>query len=147
MSKIKTILYGAVALAAGCFMTYNGIEQRQKQALLDKEGVEVPGEAQSGEVKTGRRGSKSQKIDVQWQSQDGKPHLQTFRVSKDFFAGMTDGHSITKPAVTVRYAPTDSDGTAIVVGGSSHNPEMIWVGLGAGVIGLGLCTYGVKRRD
>lgn len=147
MSKIKPIIYGAIALIGGCALTYNGFQERGHQALLDKEGVEVPGEIESGETKSGRRGSKSQKVDIQWQTQDGKSSLQTFSVSKEFFAGVTDGHSITKPAVTIRYAPSDPQGTAIVVGGSHHTTEMVWVGLGAGIIGLGLCTYGVKKRD
>lgn len=147
MSKIKPILYGAIALIGGCALTYSGFEARGKQAMLDRDGVEVPGEIQSGETRTGRRGSKSQKVDVQWQPQEGKSVMQTFSVSKDFFAGVTDGHSITKPAVTVRYAPADPQGTAIVVGGSHHNTEMVWVGMGAGIVGLGLCTYGVKKRD
>ena len=137
-SKIK--LFAVIAVFAGPFLAYNGHQEKERLAKLEKEGVTVDGFIEGGEWRKGRRSS-SYKLDVSYTPQKGVPTKQTFQVRSDFFSAHADDSKVTDPAVKVRYLPSDIQDSAIIVGGSSDATASFGMGIGAFVIGL--LTLGV----
>jgi len=137
-SKIK--LFAVIAVFAGPFLAYNGHQEKERLAKLEKEGVTVDGFIEGGEWRKGRRSS-SYKLDVSYTPQKGVPTKQTFQVRSDFFSAHADDSKVTDPAVKVRYLPSNIQDSAIIVGGSSDATASFGMGIGAFVIGL--LTLGV----
>jgi len=137
-SKIK--LFAVIAVFAGPFLAYNGHQEKERLAKLEKEGVTVDGFIEGGEWRKGRRSS-SYKLDVSYTPQKGVPTKQTFQVRSEFFSAHADDSKVTDPAVKVRYLPSNIQDSAIIVGGSSDATASFGMGIGAFVIGL--LTLGV----
>lgn len=144
MTKAKAFEYAAMAILLGGYFTADGAAALVKQAQLDTRGFEVPGTA---EVLNRRISTKKKRPNLQvvWSPLGQGPITQKFRVSHDFLSSLPDGKPIPPPRVTIRYAPTNPAGTAVVVDGTSHRTEMLPIGLGILAIGAGLVIFGVKK--
>jgi hypothetical protein len=134
-------IIAVIAVLAGPFLTYNGHQEKERLAKLEKEGVTVDGIIEGGEWRKGKRSS-DYKFDVSFTPQGGAPIKQTFRVTSDFFSAHANDNAVTDPAVKVRYLAGKTD-SAIVVGGSTDTTVNFPVGIGAFVIGL--LTLGVMQ--
>jgi hypothetical protein len=137
-TKIK--VFAVIAVLAGPFLTYNGHQEKERLAKLEKEGVTVDGIIEGGEWRKGRRSS-SYKLDVSFKPQNGAQTQQTFQVSSTFFSAHASDTAVTDPAVKVRYLPSAVQDSAIIVGGSTDTTAMFGVGIGA-LVG-GLLTLGI----
>ena len=137
-TKIKA--FAIIAVIVGPFLTYNGHQDKERLAKLEKEGVTVDGIIEGGEWRKGRRSS-SYKLEVSYKPQNGAQTQQTFQVSSSFFSAHASDKEVTDPAVKVRYLPSEIQDSAIIVGGSTDTTAMFGVGIGA--FGIGLLTLGV----
>ena len=95
----------------------------------------MEGFIEGGAWRKGRRSS-SYKLDVSYTPQKSVPVKQTFEVRSDFFAAHASDTKVTNPIVKVRYLPSNTQDSAIIVGGSTDATASFSVGLGAFVIGL-----------
>lgn len=144
----KYSIIAAIAIVAGPFLTFHGIEEGKRLEELDKAGVTVPGEIVGGESQTGgKRRSSSYKFDVAFTPKDGQVTTQTFKVKSDFFKSHVSGDSISDPAVQVKYIPAKLE-EAVIVGGSTDDKHFFELGIGvaiAGLITLIICLVLKKR--
>ena len=131
-TKIK--LFAAIAVIAGPFLTYNGHQEKERLARLEKDGVTVDGFIEGGKWKRGK-GSYHQ-FDVSYTPQNSPPVKQTFKVTSTFFSAHATDTVTTDPAVKVRYLPSAVQDSAIIVGGSTDTTAMFGMGIGAFVGGL-----------
>ncbi|WP_395743473.1 DUF3592 domain-containing protein [Prosthecobacter sp.] len=140
-TKIK--LFAIIAILAGPFVTYYGHQEKERLTKLEKEGVTVDGFIEGGNWKTGK-GSYHQ-FDVSYTPQNGAPTKQTFKVTSDYFSAHASETTklVTNPDVKVRYLPSDVQGSAILVGGSTDFTAGFNLGIGAfvgGLLTLGIMT-------
>jgi Protein of unknown function (DUF3592) len=134
-ARAKIKLIAAIAVIGGPFLAYNGHQEKERLAKLEQEGVTVEGFIEGGEWRKGRRSS-SYKLDVSFTPQKGVPTKQTFQVRSDFFSAHANDSKVTDPVVKVRYLPSNIQGSAIIVGGSTDSTAFFSAGIGAFVIGL-----------
>lgn len=133
-TKIKII--AVIAVIAGPFLTYNGHQEKERLAKLEKEGVTVDGIIEGGNWKKGK-GSYYQ-FDVSYAPQNGTPTKQTFKVTSDYFSAHASETTkmVTNPEAKVRYLPSNVQDSAILVGGSTDFTAGFNLGIGAFVGGL-----------
>lgn len=137
-SKIK--VFAVIGVLAGPFLAYNGHQEQERLARLEKEGVTVEGFIEGGEWRKGRRSS-SYKLDVSFTTKNGSPTRQTFDVKSQFFSAHASDTAVTDPVVKVRYLPSNVQESAMIEGGSTDTTFTYSFGIGAFVIGL--LTLGV----
>lgn len=131
-TKIK--LYSAIAIIAGPFFAYNGHQEKERLARLEKEGVTVDGIIEGGEWKRGK--NSNYQFDVSYTPQNAAPVKQTFKVTSNYFSAHASDTAVTDPLAKVRYLPSAIQDSAIVVGGSTDSTAMFGVGIGTFVTGL-----------
>lgn len=137
-TKVKYL--AVVGVLAGPILAYNGHQDQERLAALEKEGVTVDGFIEGGEWRKGRRSS-SYQLDVSFTPKGGAHTKQTFQVTSQFFSAHASDTAVTHPAVRVRYLPSSIQDSAILEGGSTDRTALYGVGIGAFVIGL--LTLGV----
>jgi len=131
-TKIK--LFAAIAIIAGPFLTYNGHQEKERLARLEKEGVTVDGIIEGGEWKKGK--NSNYQFDVSYTPQNGAPVKQTFKVTSNYFSAHASDTAVTDPMAKVRYLPSAIQDSAILVGGSTDFTAGFNLGIGAFVGGL-----------
>jgi len=131
-TKIK--LFAAIAIIAGPFLTYNGHQEKERLARLEKEGVTVDGIIEGGEWKKGK--NSNYQFDVSYTPQNGAPVKQTFKVTSNYFSAHASDTAVTDPIAKVRYLPSAIQDSAILVGGSTDFTAGFNLGIGAFVGGL-----------
>jgi hypothetical protein len=145
VSRLK--LAAVIGLVAGPFLAYTGFKEKQRIEKIEKNGVEVAGVPMTGEVRKGRKGGKTYKVNVMYPSADGKgaPTTKEFKVTSKFFESISSGDTITADTVKVKML-ADQPEEAIIVGGSDDNRAMFSVGLGVFVLG-GIGTAMMFRKS
>lgn len=138
-TSTKITIAAVIAILAGPLLTFVGYQEKQRLALLEKEGVTVPGAIEGGESQRRRR-SKTYKFDVMFRGPNGSPITQSFKVTSSFFKAHASDNAITSPVVEVRYQPSKPS-NSIIVGGSDDNTAMFPAGIAAFVAGA--VTLGV----
>lgn len=142
-TKIKIV--AVIGVLVGPYMTFLGHQEKERLALLDKEGMTAPGEIVGGEWKTGRKRSKSYSFDVAFTPKD-KPQLtQSYKVKANFFKEHASEETITQPAVEVRYLPSDP-AKSILVNGSTDDTLFFPIGIVAFVIALPTLIFMFLRK-
>ena len=134
-ARAQIKLIAAIAVIGGLFLTYNGHQEKERLAKLEKEGVTVEGFIEGGEWRNERL-SRNCKLDVSIIPQKVVPVKQTFQVTSPFFSAHANDTKVTHPVVQVRYLPSNIQGSAIIVGGSTDSTAFFSAGIGAFVIGL-----------
>lgn len=132
VSRLK--LVAVVALVAGPVVAFLGFKEKQRIEKIEKSGVEVVGEPQGGEMRKGRRGAKTYKLQVKYPDTKGGSTTKEFKVTRKFFESISSGDSITAETVPVKLLADQPD-EAIIVGGSDDDRAMFPVGIGAFVLG------------
>lgn len=135
-TKVKII--AIIAVIAGPVLTFNGHEEKERLARLEKDGVTVEGVIEGGEwSKGGRRRSSSHSFDVAFKPAEGAPVTKSFKVHSEYFAAHANEKesSITDPMVKVRYLPGEAEKNAILEGGSTDNTVLFPAGIGAFSVG------------
>src|SRR4051812_10404868 len=84
MSKsIRAKIIGPFLLIVGIFGLYSGFEQNGVAARIQKEGVSVPAQVMDQRIRSGRRGSRTYLVTVDYQPKgDGGSIQKEFSVSK-----------------------------------------------------------------
>ncbi len=131
-TKIK--VFAIIAVIAGPFLTYNGHQEKERLAKLEKEGVTVDGIIEGGEWKRGKHSN--YQFDVSYTPQNGAPVKQTFKVTSNYFSAHASDTAVTDEVAKVRYLPSAVQDSAIIVGGSTDTTAMFGMGIGAFVGGL-----------
>ena len=133
-TKIK--IAAVIGILAGPFLTYNGHQEKERLAKLEKEGVTVNGFIEGGDWKKGK--GSYYKFEVSYAPQNGAPTKQTFKVTSDYFSAHASEATkmVTNPEAKVRYLPSNVQDSAILVGGSTDNTALFAGGIGAFVISL-----------
>lgn len=132
-TKIK--IAAVIGIIIGPFLAFHGHQEKERLALLEKEGVTVDGFIEGGEWRKGRRSSNYQ-LEVSFTPQNGSPIKQTFPVTSKFFSVHASETAVTDPAVKVRYIPASVQETAIIVGGTKDDTASYGVGIAFFAIGL-----------
>ena len=138
-TSTKITIAAVIAVLAGPFLAFVGYQEKQRLALLEKEGVTVPGVIEGGESQKRRR-SKTYKFDVIFRGPNGSPITQSFKVTSSFFKAHASDSAVTAPVVEVRYQPSNMS-NSIIVGGSDDDTAMFPAGLAA--FAVGAVTLGV----
>lgn len=144
-TSTKFKIVAVIAIIAGPFLAYNGYQEKERLAKLEKEGITVDGIIESGESSKSRK-SRSYHFEVSFAPQGGSPTKKNFAVKSDFFKAHTNESSIVSPEVKVRYLAGDVDESAVIVGGSTDTTINFVVGIAAFVGGLGLLLFFFLRR-
>ncbi len=131
-TKIK--IAAVIAIIAGPFLTYNGHQEKERLAKLEKEGVTVDGIIEGGEWKKGK--NSNYQFDVSYTPQNGAPIKKTFKVTSNYFSAHASDTAVTDPMAKVRYLPSAIQDSAILVGGSTDFTAGFNLGIGAFVGGL-----------
>ena len=146
----KSIQFKILAFFAvlyGVYLASEGSGARKADAILEKNGVTVPGMVVGAKTKTSgsaRRRSTEYLFDTQFTIQNGEQRQREFVVDSSFFESRVSGSgmmgTITQPNVEVRYLPTDPS-HAIIVGGSVNHSSNLWLGILVSIGGLGGLVY------
>ena len=131
-TKIK--VFAIIAVIAGPFLTYNGHQEKERLAKLEKEGVTVDGIIEGGEWKRGKHSN--YQFDVSYTPQNGAPVKQTFKVTSNYFSAHARDTAVTDAVANERYLPSAVQDSAIIVGGSTDFTAGFNLGIGAFVGGL-----------
>lgn len=132
MSRLK--LAAIIGLLGGPAFAFIGFNEKQKIENIEKNGVEVSGFPASGELKKGRRGSKTYTLTVEYPDSKGVARSGDFKVTREFFESISTGEVITADSVPMKVL-ADHPEQAIIVGGSSDDRFMFPFGIGAFVLG------------
>jgi Protein of unknown function (DUF3592) len=120
---ITAPLLGVVGLVFGSI----GISDYNTASSLKGEGVEVSGKVVDGQVKTGRRNSKTYYLTVSYEPKPGdSPTQKEFKVSKSGF----DKAQLT-PEVQIRILPSDPKVAQLV---GEENNGLIFLAFSAGAL-------------
>lgn len=137
LRRLKWVFVGG--LVAGLGLSWKGWEAQGLWERLDSHGKTTDGVLESGEVKKGRRGSRTYSFEVTYTPEGGAPIRQSFDVTKPFSEKVTRDDAIVEDKCVVRYDP-DEPRRAIIVGGSKDARPLLSVGLGVLAVGA-LGTY------
>lgn len=132
LGRLKWI--ALVLLGAGAWLAWTGWQARSLWERLDAHGKTTKGVLEQGEVKSGRRGSKSYSFEVSYTPEGGAPVRQTFAVTKAFVERCVRDDQIVEDQCTVRYDAEDPK-VARIEGGSSDDRDKLWIGVGMLVVG------------
>lgn len=132
MSRLKLI--AVVALVAGPVVAFMGFKEKQRIEKIEKDGVEVAGVPMSGEMRKGRKGAKTYKIQVMYPHGKGAATTKEFKVTRGYYESITSGDTFTVETVPVKLL-ADQPEEAIIVGGSDDDRALFPVGIGAFVLG------------
>ncbi|MCW1921397.1 hypothetical protein OKA05_02465 [Luteolibacter arcticus] len=130
MSRFK--LVAIVALVAGPIVAFMGFKEKLRIDKIEKNGVEVAGIPTGGEMRKGRKGAKTYKINVVYPV--GGKNTKEFKVTRSYFETISSGDALTVDTVPVKYLADQPD-EAIIVGGSDDDRAMLPFGIGAFVLG------------
>jgi len=130
----KLKLVAIVALVAGPCLAFLGFKEKQRIGKIEKDGMEVAGVPTGGEMRKGRKGGKTYKLNVMYPDSKGAPQSKEFKVTRKFFESISSGDMITADTVPVKMLADQPD-EAIIVGGSDDDRAMFPVGIGAFVLG------------
>ena len=142
MSRLK--LAAIIALVVGPCLAFVGFKEKQRIEKIEKNGVEVAGVPMSGEMRKGRKGAKTYKLQVIYPDTKGGSKNKEFKVTGDFYESISSGDQITADTVKVKVLADQPD-EAIIVGGSDDDRIMFPIGLGAFVLG-GIGTVVLFRK-
>ncbi len=142
-TKIK--IFAVIGVLAGPYATYIGHQEKERLALLDKEGVTAPGEIVGGEWKKGRKRGTTYSFDVAFTPKDKPEVTQSYKVKADFFKEHASEDNITQPAVEVLYLPSDPM-KSILVNGSTDDTLLFSIGIGVFVIALPTLIFMFLRK-
>jgi hypothetical protein len=136
-------LLAIVALIGGPALAYHTRQEMNQRALVEREGITVPGILTDGTVKT-KRGSKTYKFEVTYATGDNAVHKKEFSVPKAFAQKYVQDDAFTRYDVEVRCLKSDPN-IAFIVDAGDANPEMEPIGYGVGGVGL-VGTFLLFRR-
>lgn len=136
MESSAQIKFAAViGILIGPFLAFHGHQEKERLAMLEKDGVTVEGFIEGGEWRKGRRSSNYQ-FEVSFTPQHGSPVRQTFSVTSKFFSAHATDSAVIDPTVKVRYIPASVQETAIIIGGTKDDTASYAVGIVVFAIGL-----------
>lgn len=141
---MRIIIIAIIAIIAGPFLAYEGYTDRVFHNQLEKEGVEVNGVPTEGHS-SGRRRSRSYKLSVVYPVKGGSRMTREFKVTSSFYGSMGSDGSITVDTVPVKYLASDPS-KAIIVGGSSDEQSLLWIGPIVCLGGIAFLIYALKKR-
>ncbi len=118
----------------GPFIAWSGYSHRQLKSRMATDGTTVDAIVESGEEKSGRRGSRSYRVTVSYQAA-GRSIQKEMPVNGTFFKSISSGDSMTVDTVKLTYLNSDPD-QAIIVGGTNDTSANLWIGGVMTVIGL-----------
>ena len=145
MARFKLI--AVVALVAGPVLAFVGFKEKQRIEKIERDGVEVAGVPMSGEMRKGRKGAKTYKLNVTYPDSKGAAQSKEFKVTREFFESISSGDQITADTVKVKML-ADQPTEAIIVGGSDDDRFMFPAGIGAFVLGGAGCAFLFRKgRD
>ncbi len=124
-----------LAIFLGPILSTIGCRDQQFHAKLVKEGITVPGEIQSGEMFSGRKGRKTFNFEVTFTPKGKPPVKRSFNVGRSFFDQHASNEVITDDRVQVRYLP-EQPNSAILIGGTEKVGQMVWLGIVFLAIGI-----------
>jgi hypothetical protein len=143
MSRLK--LAAIIALVVGPCLAFVGFKEKQRIEKIEKNGVEVAGVPMGGEMRKGRKGGKTYKLQVIYPDTKGGSKTNEFKVTRAFFESISTGDQITVETVPVKLLADQPD-EAIIVGGSDDDRLMFPVGIGAFLLGgVGTAFMFLKR--
>ena len=116
------------AIAGGSLFIWLGLAAKRSRALITEQGISVPGTVTGGHIKDGSKGKRNYYLEVRWSASPGHLANESFKVTNSFYiAHVSVDKSVRVPEVELRYLP-DRPQTAIVVGGTSDDGGMEWLG-------------------
>lgn len=133
-NRIKVV--AVLAVLAGPFFAYLGLQDKQRLDTLEKTGITVPVTIESGEYKRTIKGAESRFFIASYKPLNGPQISKSFEVTAAFMTARTNKDAITDHQVDVLYLENDPLGSAIIVGGSDDHAALFPQGIAASVIGL-----------
>jgi hypothetical protein len=137
-AKLKIV--APLCVIGGIVMVFVGFQERAVAGRLEAEGVTVPARVVGHETLSGRRGSKTYKLVVEYEPKGGGGSFQKeFRVPRAAYEGARGG-----APVSVRYLPSDPS-VSEVAGAGADGTEKIATGAIMGVIGIGMAFFAFRK--
>lgn len=139
------VWFGLVTGLAGPILAVGAWLDGDRYARLDELGITVPATIGMYEESRSWRGRSSYVLGVEYEQADGRQRRRKLRVTEAFAGTVVQGASLVQSTCQVRYLPSDPD-VAVVVGGSEDPRQLLWPGIGLGVVGGGLLVVAWLRR-
>ncbi|MEZ5958420.1 MAG: DUF3592 domain-containing protein [Hyphomonadaceae bacterium] len=129
-----------IAIFAGPIISYFAYNEGNRLERVLANGAPFQAVVTGGEERTGRRGSRTYTLDVQWANPDGQVQTQTFDISSDYANQIFVGDYVNVETVEVRYLPSETENPFVLVPDARHQIEderlFQWLGIAAGILGL-----------
>lgn len=148
-----------IAIFAGPAFAYYSYNNANRIEHIMAQGAPFQAVVTGGEERTGRRGSRSYSLDVQWADAGGQPQTHTFDISSDYAHQIFVGDYVNVETVEVRYLAAETGDPLVLVPDAPHQVEenrlFQWLGVAAGILGLIISPlwfwlerrFGKKRDD
>jgi hypothetical protein len=142
MNSKNLTTFSLCAIAGGILFLWLGLAAKRSRAIMAEQGISVPGTVTGGHINNGSKGKRNYYLEVRWSANQGHLANESFKVTNPFYSAHVNvDKSVRVSEVELRYLP-DHPETAIVVGGTSDNGGMEWLG---GILAL-LGGFGICRR-
>jgi hypothetical protein len=129
-----------IAIFAGPAFAYYSYDTANRIERVMAEGAPFQAVVTGGEERTGRRGSRSYSLDVQWANSSGEVQTQTFDISSDYANQIFVGDYVNIETVEVRHLASETENPLVLVPDARHQIEenrlFQWLGIAAGILGL-----------
>ncbi|MEN5083402.1 DUF3592 domain-containing protein [Bosea sp. TWI1241] len=138
--KIKWLLL--IAALGGPVVAFMSWQDGQRVRKIAKDGVEAVASVESATRTKRRRGGTSYAIDLAWKDAGGASRTaEKISISQDYARRIIVGDTIRVATVPIKYLPDEPGKDAVIIQEDaakqvSTDDEMVYVGAGAGAIGL-----------
>lgn len=136
VSQIKWLLL--IAIVAGPGWAYYNWTELEKIKLVAAEGAEVAAVIDGGESRSRRRSGTSYTIHAIWPGEGNVQHAEDISISSEYAKKIIADDMLLIETAQIKYM-SDGSGPTIVVDDipqqQADKQLMIWLGIGAGVIG------------
>ena len=139
VTRLRWVLIAA--MIGGPVLAYFSYSELQRFKKLDAEGVTTEAVVTGGQEKTGRRGSKSFEIDIEWQDASGQIRREEgISITSDYARTIVTGDTLNVDTVPITYMENDASVKPAIKNnvGEKRETDALMVKLGAAAGGIGL---------
>lgn len=129
-----------IAIFAGPAFAYYSYNTANRIEHVMAEGAPFEAIVTGGSERTGRRGARTYKLDVEWPGPNGAPHAEEIEISADYATQIFVGDYVNIETVELRYLASETAGPVVLVPDAQNQIEenrlFQWLGIAAGILGL-----------
>lgn len=140
MGKLKWLLL--IAAVGGPFVAYMSWQDGERVKRIAAEGVEAQASVEGATRTKSRRGVTSYSLDLAWKDVGGQARtVEKVSISREFADRIIANDKLQVGTLRIKYLPGEAGKSSVIIQDDAAKQadldhEMIYIGAGAGVIGL-----------